>query len=74
LSPGGSGYFTCIQNMKMVTTKFKLEGLYEKHESWEPSQHLLLGTGKQKKNCVEVAGRRISLCRAIKINKFAILL
>ena len=21
LSPGGSGYFTCIQNMKLVTTK-----------------------------------------------------
>jgi len=23
LSPGGSGYFTCIQNMKLVTTEFK---------------------------------------------------
>jgi len=22
LSPGGSGYFTCIQNMKLVTNKF----------------------------------------------------
>ena len=22
LSPGGSDYFTCIQNMKLVTTKF----------------------------------------------------
>ena len=26
LSPGGSGYFTCIQNMKLVTTEFKWEG------------------------------------------------
>ena len=31
LSPGGSGYFTCIQNMKLVTNKFKSEGLHEKH-------------------------------------------
>jgi len=30
LSPGGSGYFTCIQNMKLVTTRFKSEGLHEK--------------------------------------------
>ena len=31
LSPGGSGYFTCIQNMKLVTTEFKSEGLHDKH-------------------------------------------
>ena len=31
LSPGGSGYFTCIQNMKVVTNKFKSGGLHEKH-------------------------------------------
>jgi len=31
LSPGGSGYFTCIQNMKLATTKFKSGGLHEKH-------------------------------------------
>ena len=31
LSPSGSGYFTCKQNMKLVTTKFKLGGLHEKH-------------------------------------------
>jgi len=31
LSPGGSDYFTCIQNMKLSTNKFKLGGLYEKH-------------------------------------------
>ena len=31
LSTGGSGYFTCIQNMKLVTNKFKSGGLHEKH-------------------------------------------
>ena len=31
LSPSGSGYFICIQNMKIVTTKFKSGGLHEKH-------------------------------------------
>ena len=32
LSPGGSGYFTCKQNMKLVTTtKYKSVGLHEKH-------------------------------------------
>ena len=31
LSPGGSGCFTCKQNMKLVTTKFKPGGLHEKH-------------------------------------------
>ena len=31
LLPGGSGYFTCIQNMKLVTTKFKSGCLHEKH-------------------------------------------
>ena len=25
------GYFTCIQNMKLVTNKFKSGGLHEKH-------------------------------------------
>jgi len=63
LSPGGSGYFTCIQNMKLVTAKFKSGGLHEKHvvATWnlgEPSQHLLIDTGKPRKTCVEVAGRR----------------
>ena len=24
LSPGGSDYFTCIQNMKLVTNKFAI--------------------------------------------------
>jgi len=44
------------KNMKLVTTKFKLGGLHDKHvvATWglEPSQHLLLGTGKARKNCV----------------------
>ena len=31
LSPGGSGYFTCKQNMKSVTARFKSGGLHEKH-------------------------------------------
>jgi len=31
LSPGGSGYFTCIQNIKLVINKFKSGGLHEKH-------------------------------------------
>ena len=31
LLPGGSGYFTCMQNMKLDTTKFKSGGLHEKH-------------------------------------------
>ena len=42
LSPGGSGYFTCIQNMKLVTNKFKLGGLHEKHvvATWNLGNHL----------------------------------
>jgi len=31
LSPGGSGYFTYMKNMKLITNKFKLGGLHEKH-------------------------------------------
>jgi len=31
LLPGGSDYFTCKQNTKLVTTKFKSGGLHEKH-------------------------------------------
>ena len=42
LSPGGSGYFTCIQNMKMVTNKFNSGGLHEKHvvATWNCGNHL----------------------------------
>ena len=31
LLPGGSGYFTCKQNLKLVTTKFKSGGPHEKN-------------------------------------------
>jgi len=42
LLPGGSGYFTCIRNMKLVTTKFKLVGLHEMHvvATWNLGNHL----------------------------------
>ena len=42
LSPGGSGYFTCIQNMKLVTSKFKSGGLHKKHvvATWNLGNHL----------------------------------
>ena len=42
LSPGDSGYFTCIQNMKLVTNKFKSGGLHEKHvvATWNLGNHL----------------------------------
>ena len=42
LPPGGSGYFTCIQNMKLVTNKFKSGGLHEKHvvATWNLGNHL----------------------------------
>jgi len=54
LSPGGSGYFTCIQNMKLITTKFKSGGLHEKHvvATWNLGNHLsicLQAQGKQEK-------------------------
>jgi len=54
--------------MKLVTTSFKSGGLHEKHvvpnlESWEPSQHFLIDTGKPRKTCVEMAGRRT--CRVL---------
>ena len=42
LLTGGSGYFTCKQNMKLVTTKFKSGGLHEKHvvATWNLGNHL----------------------------------
>jgi len=42
LSPGGSGYFTCTQNMKLVNNKFKSGGLHEKHvvAAWNLGNHL----------------------------------
>jgi hypothetical protein len=42
LSPGGSGYFTCMQNTKLVTTEFKSGGLHKKHvvATWNLGNHL----------------------------------
>ena len=42
LLPGGSGYSTCKQNMKLVTTRFKSGGLHEKHvvATWNVGNHL----------------------------------
>jgi len=42
LLPGGSGYFTCKQNMKLVTNKFKSGGIHEKHvvATWNVGNHL----------------------------------
>ena len=58
-----SGYFTRVQNMKLVTTEFKSGGLHEKHvaATWSLGNDLricFLDTGKPRKTCVEVAGRR----------------
>jgi len=60
LLPGGSGYFTCIHNMKLVTNTFKLGGLHEKHvvATWNLGNHLLTDTQKPRKTCAEVAGSR----------------
>ena len=43
LLPGGSGYFTCKQNMKLVITRFKSGGgAHEKHvvATWILENHL----------------------------------
>jgi len=39
---GGNGYFTCKQNMKLVTTRFISGGLHEKHvvATWNLGNHL----------------------------------
>jgi hypothetical protein len=62
LLPGGSGYFTCKQNTKLVTTRFKSGGLHEKHAvaTWNVGNRLsiCLDIGKPRKTCVEGAGRR----------------
>jgi len=41
LLPGGSGYFTCKQKLKLVTTRFKSGGLHEKHvvATWNLGNH-----------------------------------
>jgi len=50
LSPGGSGYFTCIQNMKLVTNKFKSGELHEKHvvATWNVGNRLCSVTNDSK--------------------------
>ena len=42
LLPGGIGYFTRKQNMKLVTTRFKSGGLHDKHvvATWNIGNHL----------------------------------
>jgi len=42
MSPGGRGYFTFTQNMKLVSNKFNSGGLYEKHvvATWNFGNHL----------------------------------
>jgi hypothetical protein len=42
LIAGGSGCFTCVQNVALVTTKFKSGGLHEKHVviTWKVGNHL----------------------------------
>jgi len=52
--------------MKLVTTKFKSGRLHEKHvvATWNLGNHLSIcffGTGKPRKTCVEMAGRRTLL-------------
>jgi len=55
LSPGGSGYFTCKQNMKLVTTRFKSGGLHEKNvvATWNVGNRGISGTNME----------RLVLCR-----------
>ena len=54
---GGSGSFTCIQNMKLVTNKFKSEGLHEKHvvATWNLGNHLSI--------CFKHMETKKNLCR-----------
>jgi len=60
LSPGGSGYFTCIQNIKPVTNKFKSGGLHEKHvvATWNLGSLLSIcfsaQENQERQTCVEV--------------------
>jgi hypothetical protein len=46
--------------MKERSKKFKSGGLHEKHTvaTCEPSQYSLIDTGKTRKTCAEVTGRR----------------
>jgi len=44
LLPGGSGYFTCKHNMKLVITRFQSGELHEKHvvATWNVGNHLII--------------------------------
>ena len=60
--------------MKLVTTRFKSGGLHEKHvvATWNVGNHLsicLIDTGKPRKTCVEVAGRRTFRVLTSKVHK-----
>jgi len=48
LLPGDSGYFTCIQNVKLVTNKFMSGGLHVKHvvATWNVGNHLNMEAGR----------------------------
>jgi len=50
---GGSDYFTCIQNMKLVTTKIKSGGLHEKHvvATWNLGNYLSICFYAQGNQC-----------------------
>jgi len=79
LSPGGSGFKHILQVLEIVLLKFTFTsgGLQEKHvvaywKVWEPSEHLLIDTGKPRKKPVSrwpvavkhphVSGRRLPDC------------
>jgi len=53
LLPGGSGYFTCKRNMKLVATVFKSGGLHEKHvvATWNLGYHLSIHKETKKNLC-----------------------
>ena len=56
LLPGGSGYFTYIQNMKLVTNKFKSGGLHEKHvgATWNLGNHLTYNVCNKNLECCSI--------------------
>ena len=49
--PGGSDYFTFIQNMKLIANKFKSGGLHEKRvvSTWNLGNHLSICCKKPRK-------------------------
>ena len=57
LLPGGSGYVTCIQNIKLVATEFKSRGPHEKYvlATWNLGNHLSI--------CFKHRETKKNLCR-----------